>query len=319
MPTQFGYKPSQFGPAKPRQPSPLGAPPAFPSLASGSQYQPAAQPIQPFAAPRVAAPVDQPTPASPAAPRPPAAAAAGVAPPAIGYDYNTDPILNQIQALSTRQRGDAQSTALKLKKQTAIDYGDSGYARNVLQDEATALAAEGNPYSVTAQLKHSYDTGSHNLDEQYNQANGWYSGARIKGQQDYANQYQGQVAGATGQEQGLLGQIDANQLAAAMAADQQDQQAQRDAYERALQEALAYGINPGANTGPTTEAVPTDTNPPFAPAADMSPRIGQPNLWSAGLANQLDTGRPDIWSSGLAQALAPPPRNAYLTNRNKRG
>lgn len=319
MPTQFGYKPSQFGPAKPRQPSTLGALPAFPSLASGSQYQPAAQPIQPFTAPRVAAPVDQPTPAPPAAARPPAAAAAGVAPPAIGYDYNTDPILNQIQALSTRQRGDAQSTALKLKKQTAIDFGDSGYARNVLQDEATALAAEQNPYSATAQLKQSYDTGSHNLDEQYN-SNGhlFYSGARIKGQQDYANQYQGQLAGATGQEHGLLGQIDANQLAAAMAADQQDQQAQQAAYDRALQEALAYGINPGANTGPTAEAVPTDTNPPFAPAADMSPKISQPNLWSAGLANQIDTGRPDIWSSGLAQALGPP-RNAYLTNRNKRG
>lgn len=157
------------------------------------------------------------------------------------FDYRTDPILQEINALSTATRQDAETGALSLRKQIANKYGDAQYARNVLHDEATATAAEQNPYSVFAQLKQMYDSGALNFGEAANKDNLFYSGARIKGQQDLANQYQGQLAGAAGNEQDALGQIDANRLAAILGANTADINAQQQATQRAIDAAVAAG------------------------------------------------------------------------------
>ncbi len=114
------------------------------------------------------APTPPPPPKAPAAPQPTPSQPAQPAPqPATpSYDYSMDPILNQILALSTQQRSGATSSALAAKKQLAIDYGDSALARS-LGDDATATAAEGNPFSVRKQLQTGYERGTEDLTTGY--------------------------------------------------------------------------------------------------------------------------------------------------------
>lgn len=228
-------------------------------------------------------------------------------PPGLSYDYSADPILNQISALSSQGRADAQSNALMLKKQLAIDYGDPALA-NTLGDPNTAQAADSNPFSVRKQLAKSYDTGQHQLDENYNQQNLFYSGARAKGLGDFANEYQGQLYDVAGKQQSALGGIDQNLAMALAAADAQDQQAQQDAADRAIQVALAYGIDPGQSTGPSDPFASPADQPPSPPPADPVANYAAPanaspfTMVGAGTAagNALAPYIPDA----LAQALS---------------
>jgi hypothetical protein len=100
----------------------------------------------------------------------PADAAAGAAGSDSGLDpYNfLDPILQRIQALSTQSRIDAQSNALKLRREAAIDYG-SAEAAGLADDQTTQQAANDNPFSILSELKRNYDRGLHDLDESLNQ------------------------------------------------------------------------------------------------------------------------------------------------------
>jgi hypothetical protein len=208
-------------------------------------------------------------------PQPQQAAPAAPSAPNLSYDYSADPILNQIQALSSQTRSDAQANALALRKQLAIDYGDPEVA-NQFGDPATAQAAQQNPFGVRQQLQRSYDQGLHNLEEQYNQQNLFYGGARAKGLSDFGTDYQGQLAGAAGQEQTALGGINANLAAALAAAQAQDIQGQQGAADRAIQMALATGTDPGA-PGPIT---PQDVNqyvdptPPLINDPTAAPNAG---------------------------------------------
>lgn len=196
--------------------------------------KPAARPT-PYTAPSAGPSQQQPPPQALA--QPPDTSVPGIA-----YDYNTDPILQQITALSTQQRGDAQSGALSLRKQLAIDYGDTEYAQNVLGDAATAQAASANPNSVRAQLLKSYQTGQGTLDENLNKANLFYGGERIKQQGNLTQNYQSQLAGATGNEQGALGNIQSNLTSALSAADARDQAAQAQAAQAAQQAAMQQAM-----------------------------------------------------------------------------
>ena len=63
------------------------------------------------------------------------------------YDYNTDRSCRSTGPSTRSCEGDARSQATRLRKEAAIDFGDAGYARGQLGDEATALAAEQNPFS----------------------------------------------------------------------------------------------------------------------------------------------------------------------------
>lgn len=170
----------------------------------------------------------------------PAQAQQQMAQPQVGYSYDADPVLNQIQALSGQSRENANAEALRLRKQLALDYGDETIARQYGGEEHAA-AARGNPNSILAQLARSYQQGQQQLEEDYNQNNLFYSGARIKGLADFAQQYQAQQAAAAQEEQARLGDISSNLAAALHAADLQDIQAQQEAYARSLQSALAAG------------------------------------------------------------------------------
>lgn len=160
--------------------------------------------------------------------------------PASLYDLNTDPILQQIKALSTQTRENAETGALSLKKQLAIAYGDTSLA-DQLGDTATRDAAAKNPYSVTALLGKTRDTGAHDLDEQLNQGNLFYSGERIKQQGNLTDQYQQALAQALAQEQGSLGDIENNRLAAVLGANADDVRALTEAEKRQIDIALQNG------------------------------------------------------------------------------
>lgn len=80
----------------------------------------------------------------------PAGAPAGVVDP---YDTSGDPTLQRILALGQQRKDDAEAEALRLRKQLAIDYGDSELARSLGLDEETIAAAAQNPFSRIAKMR----------------------------------------------------------------------------------------------------------------------------------------------------------------------
>lgn len=170
-----------------------------------------------------------------------------------------------MHALAANQRASAESGALKLRKQLAVDYGDSAYGKTI--DESTGQAAEQNPFSVLANLRTQYGRNQGNLEESLNAHNLFYGGARVKALSDALHDYQGQQASAAGAEQAAPGGIDQNRIAALMAADQSEQGAYADAYNRQLQLALAGGYGGYGYGGGGYGAAPTGTDTGASPPA----------------------------------------------------
>jgi hypothetical protein len=206
------------------------------------------------------------TPTLPTVPRDPSATSdtytpqapvAPPAPPGFQFDLTTDPVLQQIMAAADTARTNANTAALAQQKQLAIQYGDKEAGARI--DQSTGEAAAGNPYGVYQNLANQYATGQHNLDENLNAHNLFYSGERINELAQALSNYQQAQAQAAGAEQTAYGNIDANRIAALMAADQNVQQGYSDAYSRALAWALAHLTTP---TQPTYTPG-TDTTLPF--------------------------------------------------------
>lgn len=225
--------------------------------------------------------------------------------PQVGYSFDADPILNQIQALSGQSRQDAETNAHALRLQLAQQYGDENLARQY-GGESEAAAAKGNPNSVLAQLAHSYELGQSGLEQALNQQNLYYSGARVKQLAELAQQYQSQQAGAAGQEQDALGGISSNLAAALHAADLRDIQAQQDAQNRALQAALGAGGTglPGGGVDSGGGGVDTGGDmfaPPPAPFAT-------PNLITqiANAIPQVPSAPATPWDQIIQQLVKPP-------------
>jgi hypothetical protein len=188
------------------------------------------------------------------------------------YDLNTDPVLQQAKAMASNQRAGAESTALKLRKGVAVDYGDSAYGATI--DPATAEAARQNPFSILANLASQYSKNTATTEEDLNNHNLFYGGARIKALAGGLHDYQGQQATAAGAEQNALGGIDQNRIAALMGADQSEQSAYEGAYHRALQWALAHPAIAAAPAAPSAPAGP-QAIPANAPTA-LAPQLLAP-------------------------------------------
>ena len=272
-------------------------------------------------------PMSQPRPVS----APPASADGGIAealqklrqstqqgdltPKAISYNYATDPLLQQVAALGTQSRQGAESGALALRKQTAIDYGDEALART-FGDEATAVAARNNPNSVRAQLQKSYEEAQRDLENQYNESNLFYGGARIKGLADLATTLTNQQAQAAGEQQKTLSGIEEQRLSAIRAADAADLQAQQEAYNRALEAEMgmgygdyqpdwdalikALGGSGGGGDGNPVAAALTGRASPVLPYAITRPTARAPVRPMATPPRQIS----------LAQIRTPAPRSA---------
>jgi hypothetical protein len=171
------------------------------------------------------------------------------------YDWNSDPILQKVQALGTAGRNNARDEALKLKKQAAIQYGDENLTRQLVGDEGTALAAKGNPFSIVNLLRKDYEDENRIEGQQYNKRNLWYSGAHANELGENTRGYQQRTAEAAGGLQGLFGDIESQLANAILAANYEETGAEEAAYNRALEQALKYGIDPGPAGGSADAAV----------------------------------------------------------------
>lgn len=258
MPIQYGLQPKKFTIPKPTSygqtaRNTTGYRDPFPSLSPSSPGT--AAPAPKLQQPAKAAAYGQ-KPAKPPVQQPNAATALAQSAPAApqtpvlsGYSYDADPILNQVQALSTQSEENARANAAKLQQQLAIQYGDKELG-TLYGGPDTGQAAADNPNSVAAQLAHGYQTSQQSLEDQLNAANLFYSGARIRQLGDLASQYGAQQAGAAGDLRNALAGVDANLSTALSNAAAQRLAAEQAAADRALQAALAAG-------GAPTTAAPT--------------------------------------------------------------
>lgn len=270
-----------------------------------------AQTTNPPAAPTKAVPYPAAPPVSAAKP-----AQAAAAPPATLYDYNTDPILQQVQAQTVQQTADAEAGALAARKQLAIQYGDPSI---VGDDAATAQAAAQNPYSVYGMLAAQQPKDQLALDESLNKGNLFYSGARINQQHDLLDQYGATRAQKASEEQSALQGIDSNRLAAILAANNSLNGARGDAYNRLLQQILANPVayDTGAGAAPPAAATPAPALNGYAgqPAQTTDPwasgYLGSALLPSAAQFAQLPAGK-----GQAAPKARPALKNAAQVSRN---
>jgi hypothetical protein len=181
---------------------------------------------------------------------------AGTAPPAAPgdtqsvFDLSTDPIVQKIRALNTQQYGAAVAQTDAARKQTLINAGFGDLARAaqfggldnaVTGDQATALAAEANPYSIAKQLSLAHDTAQHGIDQNTNLQNLFYSSARGNQLGDEAHAYLGNVSSAEGQVRQQLTDL----VSGLLSERNREQSAEADALStasaNAIQAALASG------------------------------------------------------------------------------
>lgn len=171
------------------------------------------------------------------------------------YDLNTDPALQQANALAGLSDQQAQSSATQQEENLLLSYGDPNLINQYLHDPNMAAAAAGNPNSQIAQLAAQHKTAVNTLDDTLNKANLSYSGYRVTQEQQAENDYQGQLASAAAQVNSGLDTIQGS-LAQALAADNASRiSAINDAADRAAQEAATTGADPGAY-------IPRDTGTP---------------------------------------------------------
>lgn len=199
--------------------------------------------------------------------------------PVTATGWESDPILAQIRGMATRNIAGAESGALAARQQAMTQFGYDPSLQGSYTDAANAAAAQQNPFSTLAQLGLQHATRARTQDEQLNQGNLFYSGARSQAIGDEARQYLGEQAGAQADLQSKLSAISTSLLAARQAEQERQIQGEQDAYNRDLQFREQYGI-PGdpaatgaagaAGAAPSTAgATPA---PSFASPAAMATR-----------------------------------------------
>lgn len=194
------------------------------------------------------------------------------------YDLNTDPALQQIQALIGMSDEQAQAQALKERQNLLLQYGDPDVAASVLGANDPFVQAVGdNPTSTVKQLGQQRTRNLKDLLEQLNQSNLAYGGYRIDQEQQAQNDYQNALAQAAGGLNSNLDQVSGS-LSQAMSANQaQLAQATADAAARA-----AANGDTGAPP-PDPAPAPDPGAPPIASGGGAG--IGIPQLLQGGGPN----------------------------------
>lgn len=139
------------------------------------------------------------------------------------YDVSSDPAVAAAAGLSAKIRAQAQASALAKRTQAAIEYGDPSGVEGI--DEKSQQAARDNPFSVTKNLEHSYQTGTRDLEEGLNSANLFYSGYRGQQLGEAARGYQNSKYQAATGFKGLLTDINDQLTQSLLNADYMDQSA----------------------------------------------------------------------------------------------
>lgn len=149
------------------------------------------------------------------------------------FDINTDPALQKQNSYIGMNDTMAQSQALKAKQQELLGYGDPKLAAALFgPDDPFVQAAAKNPTSTLAQLGQQHDRGLTDMTENFNKSNLAYSGARVKGETQFGQDFQNALSQAAAAVNQNLSGID-SQLSQALAAGNQSRvTALGDAYGR---------------------------------------------------------------------------------------
>jgi hypothetical protein len=220
LPTTYGYKPPKPKPAgtiASAAASPLSRSNSYLNpygLPGASQYQ---MPFQQNAAPASSLQLDSYQSAAPKAPsgtvmgQPVQGQAVNTAPTGGTYDINTDPALQQVEALTGLSDTQAKAEALKERQQLLLQYGDQSLAQSILgANDPTAAAAGKSTTSTLAQLNNQRTQDVKQLSDALNKANLFYGGYRVDQEGQAAQNYQNALAQAAGAVQSALGGIDTN-------------------------------------------------------------------------------------------------------------
>jgi hypothetical protein len=200
-----------------------------------------------------------------------------------------DMIFQNKIGLNKVARSDAGSSYLDSLKQRLFGFGSEKLARAAFEKILPSLrqslgqdinldpwygafAGQDNPdtgYSQIAQFEHAKRNALNNLNEDYNQQNLWFSGARAKGlnEFDYAKQAEyGQLEGAL---QDQLSQLGQQYLASLRGADTADVQAAAEARDRAVADLAAGGITPSGPSAAPQASPQTIGAGPYLPLAGL--------------------------------------------------
>jgi hypothetical protein len=182
------------------------------------------------------------------------------------YDLNTDPALQQVQALAGQSDEQAKAAALKQKQQLLLDYGDQSLAQAILgANDPTAAAAGASPTSTLASLKQQRDRGLAQMTDQLNKANLFYSGARVKDESQAGQDYQNALAQAASAVNASLQGID-SQLAAAL---NQNAMQRAQALQQAFNNAVSAAVTQSSGAPPPPPPSQDPTQPPPASGIDV--------------------------------------------------
>lgn len=177
------------------------------------------------------------------------------------YDINTDPALQQIQALTGLSDEQAKAQATQQIRDQLLAFGDPTLAgkTELGGDSLLAQAAAQNPTSTRAQLTQQRDRNVKSLDDALNANNLTYSGYRVSQEQQAAQDFQNALAQAAAGVNSNIGQIQGGLNQALSANEQQRAQALFQAELLAAQLAQQFGYDPGT-AGDTTDTATGDTS-----------------------------------------------------------
>lgn len=183
-------------------------------------------------------PPPPPPPPPPGGNPPPAQPPAPPTQPQSQYDISSDPVLQQVNAMTALTDQHAQASALRDRQQQLLNYGDPALAASILGINDPFVGAVGqNQDSTLSLLGRARDQNLHNFTTTLDPSLA-FSGYRIGQEGLLGQQYQDSLARAAAGIQGNLGGISDNLNATLEADANQRAQALADAYARAIQQAL---------------------------------------------------------------------------------
>lgn len=222
------------------------------------------------------------------------------------YDLNTDPALQQIQALAGLNNQQAQAEALKEQQNLLLQYGDPTIAAAVLgQSDPLVQAAAQNPTSTVNQLGQQRDQNLKTLDNGLNAQNLIYSGYRVDQEQQNAQNYQNALAQAAAGLNSNLDQVTSNLNGQLSANNSQIADGINAAAARAAQNATTSGTDPGAYVPPTTSSFINSAGAGGGPAeSQISGLSNVPAGLSSALAAALGIGNGGLTAAKQKQLLS---------------
>jgi hypothetical protein len=267
------------------------------------------------------------TPAGPAAGSNPGAPGAGQS----IYDLSTDPIVQKIRSLNQSNYGQSVASADSARKRALIDAGFADIARAsqfgsldnpTTGDEATALAASANPYSLAMQLARTHLANQENIDKTAGANNTYFSSTRANQLGDEGRQYLGDVSSAEGTLRDTLNGILSGLVGTRSAEQQSEADAISQARSQAVQNAISSGQsfigydakgNPIFGNPASADTSAGGSAPPNTSSGSPSAALLRAGIGAGGALNTVSPSAPASSAAAPSQAI----QNALAAKRKQ--